>query len=191
VPTPQSDEIIDALKYSAAALRDAGIPFALAGGLAAWARGGPPTEHDIDFMIRPADAAGALEALAAAGMRTERPPEGWLVKAWYKDILIDLIYGPLGITVDEEFFAACEWLNVEAISMLVMTLEDFLVSKLAVLDEHNLDFGPLLETARSLRERIDWRVVRERTSSSPFARTFFFLLCELGVAETRPIGPNR
>ena len=24
----------------------------LGGGLAAWARGGPPTEHDVDFFVR-------------------------------------------------------------------------------------------------------------------------------------------
>src|SRR5215218_1332461 len=81
VPTEQSEEILAVLKLSAAALREADIEFALGGGLAAWARGGPPTEHDIDFMIRAADAEAALAALRKEGMRTESPPEGWLVKA--------------------------------------------------------------------------------------------------------------
>ena len=30
----------------------------------------------------------ALESCAAAGMRTETPPEGWLVKAWDGDVLV-------------------------------------------------------------------------------------------------------
>ena len=59
------------------------IPFVLGGGLAAWARGGPKSEHDVDFMIRPEDADAALDAIEAAGLRTERPPEGWLYKAWH------------------------------------------------------------------------------------------------------------
>ena len=82
--TPSDDfpELLDAMKLAAAALRDAGVPYMLGGGLAAWARGGPPTEHDVDFFVREADAERALDALEAAGMRPERPPEGWLYKAW-------------------------------------------------------------------------------------------------------------
>ena len=57
------------------------MPHILGGGLAAWARGGPPTEHDVDFFVRAEDAERALEALVEAGMKPERPPEGWLLKA--------------------------------------------------------------------------------------------------------------
>ena len=92
MPALQSDELLLSLKRAAAALRDADIPFVVGGGFAAWARGGPPTEHDIDLIVREADAEKALAACEAAGMRTEVPPEGWLVKAWDGDVLIDLIY---------------------------------------------------------------------------------------------------
>ena len=44
------------MKVASAALRDAGIPHLLGGGLAGWARGGPPTEHDVDFFVREEDA---------------------------------------------------------------------------------------------------------------------------------------
>jgi hypothetical protein len=52
--TPSDDfpELLDAMKLAAAALRDAEVPYILGGGLAAWARGGPPTEHDVDFFVR-------------------------------------------------------------------------------------------------------------------------------------------
>ena len=85
--------LIATMKRSAAALRDAEIEFMLGGGLAAWARGGPPTEHDVDFYLREEDAENALMALAAAGMRTERPPEEWLFKAYDGPILVDLSSG--------------------------------------------------------------------------------------------------
>ena len=49
-------ELIDAMKVAAAALRDADVPFLLGGGLAGWARGGPPTEHDVDLFVREDDA---------------------------------------------------------------------------------------------------------------------------------------
>ena len=81
-PSENFPELVDAMKLAAAALRDAGVPYLLGGGLAGWARGGPPTEHDVDFFVRAEDAERALEALVEAGMRPERPPEGWLLKAW-------------------------------------------------------------------------------------------------------------
>jgi hypothetical protein len=183
MPCAQSEEILDALKLSAATLRDAKVEFALAGGLAAWARGGPATEHDIDFVIREEETDAALAALRDAGMRVGCPPEGWLVKAWRGDVLIDLIHAPRGIDVDDSFFERCEELNVAAVDMRVISLNDLLVGKLLALSEHNLDFGPPLEWARSLREQICWPDVGNRTCASPFARTFFHLLVELEVLD--------
>jgi Nucleotidyl transferase of unknown function (DUF2204) len=181
VPTEQSQEILAVMKRSAALLRDAEVQFALAGALAAWARGGPPTEHDVDFVVREDDVDDALAALRKDGMRTEVPPEGWLVKAWCDDVLVDLIFAPMDVVVDDEFFARCDELSVAAVPMRVIPLDDLLVSKLLSLNEHHLDYGPPLEWARSLREQIDWPSVGERTMHTPFARTFFHLLVELDV----------
>ena len=52
-PAENFPELIESMKRAAAALRDAEVPYMLGGGLAAWARGGPPTEHDVDFFVRP------------------------------------------------------------------------------------------------------------------------------------------
>jgi hypothetical protein len=70
---------------------------------------------------------------------------------------------------------------VLAIRMPVMSLEDVLASKLLVLNEQRLDYAPVVEIARALRERIDWPELIDRTSSSPYARAFFALLRELDV----------
>ena len=123
-------EIKESLKRVAAALRDADVPFLLGGGLAAWAWGGPGTGHDLDVMVRPDEAERALEALASAGMRTERPPEGWLYKAWDGEVLVDIIFRPVGQAVDDELFERAEELEVNAVAMKVMSLEDILVTKL-------------------------------------------------------------
>jgi hypothetical protein len=55
--------------------------------------GGPETDHDVDFLVRPGDADAALDALAGAGLRPERPPEGWLHKTWDDPCHVDLILG--------------------------------------------------------------------------------------------------
>jgi hypothetical protein len=189
MPAVQSPELLDALKIVAAALREAKIPFALAGGLAAWAHGGPATEHDIDLMIREADAEPAMAALRDAGLRVEVPPEGWLVKAWIDDVLVDLIHGPKGMSVDDEFLDRCETINVAAVDMQVISLDDLLIGKLLALTEHHLDFGPPLEWARAIREQIDWNVVAARTKESPFARTFLAMLEELEVITPDQVAP--
>jgi predicted nucleotidyltransferase len=172
------------MKKGAGILQDAGVPFVLAGGLAAWARGGPKTEHDVDFMVRADDAERALQAFEDAGCRTERPPERWLYKAYVDgDVLIDLIFDPAGGPVTDESFEQAEELEVLALRLRVATLEDVIATKLLSLTEQEPDFEAVLEMARALREQIDWDEVRERTASSPFAKAFFTLVEELGVVE--------
>src|SRR4051794_40676906 len=170
------------LKKAAAALREAEIPFLLGGSLASWARGGPETTHDLDFMLKPEDAKRALEVLTELGMKAEQPPEDWLYKVWDGDVLVDLIFGPSGIEMSDEVIERGDTLNVLSMEMKVMSLEDVLTTKLAALTEHSLDYAGVLQIARALREQIDWKVVRERTHGSPYAKAFFVLVEELGIA---------
>lgn len=171
-----------ALRVAAAALRKADVPFVLGGSLAAWARGGPRPENDLDLMVKPRDADAALRALADAGMQTERPPEEWLYKAWHGQAMIDLIFYPSGLSVSDELLERADVMPVMAVAMPVMALEDVLVTKLSALHEHTLDYSSLLTIARSLREQIDWSHLRTRTGASPYAQAFFTLVEELGVA---------
>ena len=175
------DQLLEAMKKAAGILEEAGIPFVLGGGLACWARGGPKTEHDVDLLVKPDDAPAAQQALAEAGMRTERPPEGWLLKAYEDNVLIDLIFAPRGGEVDDDVFERAEELEVHAMRLKVAPLEDVLAQKLLALSEQKPDFASVLELGRSLREQVDWDEVRERTKASPFAKAYFTLLEELEI----------
>ena len=178
----ENEKLIDAMKEAAATLREAGVPFALAGGLAVWARGGPSSGHDVDLLVKPADAERGLAALAEAGFKTNRPPEPWLVKAYHDNgSLVDLIFDPSGGPVTNEVLSRAEELEVLAMRMPVATLEDVMVTKLLALTEQEPDFSDELEIARSVREQIDWNDVRERTKDSPFAKAFFVLAEELQI----------
>jgi hypothetical protein len=179
--TQTSMGLTETLKLAAATLRDAGVPFALAGSAAAWTRGAPEPRNDIDLGIDPVDVDRAERALAAAGMRTERPPEGWLLKAWDGDVLVDVIWDLEGCPDIHEVLERADELTVEAVPMRVLAIDDVIASKLCAFDEHALDFGPPLAIVRALREQIDWASVRERTAHSPHARGFLRLLEELGV----------
>jgi hypothetical protein len=182
VPDQPFDDIEATLKKSVAAFREAGVPALLAGSLAVWARGGPETRHDLDFVVKPEDAERALQALEDAGMTPERPPEGWLLKARDGDVVVDVIFEPRGLAVDDDLIARGEEREVMAIGIRLMALEDVLTSKLMALDEHTADYSQVLLMTRTLRERVDWQDLRARTRGSPFATAFFTLAEELGIA---------
>jgi Uncharacterised nucleotidyltransferase len=169
------------LKKAAGVLNQAGIPFALAGSMACWALGGPPSRHDVDLALERGDTDRALEALEAAGFQVEHPPEGWLVKAWDDGILVDLIWAPMGLQVTEEVLRAARPVNVDGMPVPALAPTDVLTSKLLALNESHLDFEGLLAIVRGVREQVDWGELRRRTSDQPLARSFFYMAGELGL----------
>jgi hypothetical protein len=174
-------QISETLKKVGAALRDNEIPYLLGGSLAFWAHGGPERRKDLDFMVKPEDAERALETLEAEGLRPEKPPEGWLYKAWDGDVLVDLIFHPKGMEIDDDVIRRGQNLEVLAMPIRVMALEDVLCTSLLALHEHNVDYTSVLQMARSLREKVDWEQVRSRTDRSPFARAFFTIVEGMGI----------
>ena len=176
---PEWDEMVESMKKVAGALRDADVPFLLAGSLAAWARGGPESDHDVDFFVKPDDVERAQQALVEAGMRPEDPPEDWLLKVYDGDVLIDLIFNPTSGAVTDDLLARAEPTEVKAMRVPLAPLEDILVTKLLALTEQEPDYSDLLELTRMVREQVDWDEVRDRTQESPFAKAFFTLAEEL------------
>jgi hypothetical protein len=171
----------DAMKKVATALKEVGVPFALSGGYASWARGGPEPVHDVDFVIAEEDVPRALQVLEEAGLRVEHPPEDWLEKVYDGDCLVDLIFRPADRPVTREQLAAADELRVDSVLMPVESATDLLLGKLLVLNEHYCDFGRLFPHARALREQIDWAVVRRELAHSPFGTAFLQLCEELGI----------
>jgi predicted nucleotidyltransferase len=187
------EDIEATLKRSAAALKEAGISFVLGGSLACWARGGPESTNDLDLFVKPADARSAQDVLVEAGMRGETPPEDWLLKVWDGEVLVDLIFKPLTVKVDDDLLARSEQISVFSIDMPVMSLEDVFATKLMTFNDHYLDYAGMLQIARAVREQVGWGEVRARTADSPYARGFLALLDELGItsAADRPgVGAN-
>lgn len=182
VMTSDPQELIVTLKRVAGVLKDADVPFALGGGFAVYARGGPASRHDVDFFLRAADVERALSALTEAGFEAERPPEDWLVKIWDGDRLVDLIFRPSEREVTDEILARAEDMSVQALVMPVLSATDLMVTKLLVLNEHYCDLTTVLPLARAVREQVDWEQVRADTKHNPFAEAFLLLVERLGVA---------
>jgi hypothetical protein len=177
-------EMAPTLKHASAALRAAGVEHALTGAPACWVYGAPELGIDWDVVVRPGDAARAAAALEGAGLRVERPPEGWLLKAWDGDVLVDVIFDPLGAPV-EECLTRARRERVLGMPMLVLDPTDIVTSMLLARSELFLDYERLLQVVRPIREHVDWARVRAGTAASPYAAGFLGLLEALGV-----IGPG-
>ncbi len=168
-------------------LSRAGVPFALAGGAAVYAHGGPHSSHDIDVLVQPDDADRAVDALTGVGMAKARPPEDWLLKVYDGDVLVDLIHHIADGPVTADTIAAAEKIRVGSVSTRVISATELMMHKVMVLDSHRCDFSGLLLTAKILREKVDWADLRWRTRSSPFAQAFWHLLCGLSIVDSDAI----
>ena len=184
VPTDDPEKMRAAMKRVAVALKESDVPFALAGGYASFARGGPESDHDVDFYLREDDVGQAEKVLSNAGLRVEHPPEDWLVKVFADDAMVDLIFRPTAMPVTTEILDRAEPIEVDSVEMPVLAATDLVTSKLLAMDEHYCDFAQMFPMARALREQVDWRDVAQRTHVNAFARAFLQVARDLDVVPT-------
>jgi hypothetical protein len=178
----RNDALRDALKRAASALKAHGPDFALAGGYALWAWGGPEPVHDVDIAVAAAAAEAAALTLQKVGFRVERTPEDWLFKACVgDDFVIDVLHQLNGKPLEAETIQSAPELDVLAIRMRVLEPTHVMTEKLNSLNEHHCDFAPLLPSARAVREQLDWTQMRAETAANPYATAFLFLADRLGL----------
>jgi hypothetical protein len=179
-----TDTLREALKRVAVALKDADVTFALAGGYAAWARGAPEAAHDVDFLVAPAEAGRAFEALQQRGFEVVQPAEDWLFKVVVDGETVDVLHRTAGSPCDVVLEEATT-IPVLSVEMPVLSATAVVTEKLLAMDEHYCDFGQVLPVARSLREQVEWPAVEQAVTDNAFAEAFLFLLDRLQV---RPAG---
>jgi hypothetical protein len=177
------ENLREALKRVAVALKQSGIPFALMGGYAVWARGGPEPDHDVDFMVAEEDSAKAAEYLADEGFHVVQPPEDWLFKVYTDDAMVDVIHRDAGGPASRSVVEDADEIEVLSVEMPVLSGTELLAQKMNAMDEHMCDLGRLLPVARTLREQVDWPRVRRETADNDFASAFVFLLERLAIVD--------
>ena len=124
-------DLLETVKKAAVELKRAELRFALCGGWAVYARGGPRSEHDADFALNEQDVARALDVLEEAGFRRDQEaPEDWLAKVWDRGNLVDLIFRLSGEPVTEDILARVDMLEVGSVQMPVLSATDLVVTKL-------------------------------------------------------------
>jgi hypothetical protein len=177
----RNDELRDALKRAASALKAQGPEFALAGSYALWVHGAPEPVHDVDFVVAEEDADTAAKTLDEAGFRIDRPPEDWLFKACTGEVVVDVLHRLNGVPVTPATISSAEVIEVQAIAMPVLAPTLVVSEKLSSLNEHHCDFAALLPGVRAVREQVNWNQVRERTADNDFAVAFLVLTDRLGI----------
>jgi hypothetical protein len=180
---PGQENLREALKRVAVALKETGLPFALMGGYASWARGGPESLHDVDFLVAEPDAAQVRESLVEQGLEIVDAPEDWLFKVSAEGCVVDIIYRVTGHPATREVVQDADELEVLSVIMPVLSATEILVQKMYPLCEHFCDYSAYIPVARALREQIDWDRVRKETAGNPFAEALLFLLERIEVVE--------
>ncbi len=165
---------------AAQALRAAGVPFALGGGCAVYAHGGPVSEHDVDIFLTEADVVRARHVLIEAGMRAADAPHDWLAKAYDGPCLVDLIHRPNQRPVTHELLDRAVPRRLGDTVIPVLPATDVVIDKVLVLHDDRCDLTPLLPILAALRDQVDWATVRTATEHSPYARALLWLAAETG-----------
>lgn len=161
---------VETLEEAVSVLEKAGIPYVIGGGLAARAYGRRRLTKDIDIFVKREDAERSLHALAEAGFRTERTDPDWLLKAFKRGVLVDIIFRSSGdIYIDDRTLARAGEISIGGHRVKVLPPEDLLVMKtmamrphvprhwrdaMAVLRGAKLDWNYLLERAEVGKDRI-------------------------------------
>jgi predicted nucleotidyltransferase len=128
--------LLETLDGAQRALRGAGIPYLVMGGIASAILGRPRWTRDIDLFVRLEDAGRALETLEAADFETWVEHPHWLAKARRGEVVVDVITRSHNdILLDEEMLdRAVEAVFKDRVVRLVPP-EDLVVMKAVAASE--------------------------------------------------------
>ncbi len=149
----------DFYKKSAEALVEAGVPFLVGGAFALSHYTAVVRDtKDFDVFVRPAHAQAALDALAAAGYRTEMAYPHWLGKAHHEESFVDIIFssGNGVAMVDDHWFEHARRGKLFDIAVQICPPEEVLWSKAFILERERFDGADVNHLLRDCAETFDW-----------------------------------
>jgi hypothetical protein len=160
-------------------LSDAAVPF-LVGGSHAFLEytGIVRNTKDFDLFLRRADLDRAMDALEAAGYRTELTFPHWLGKAWQHEDHVDLVFSSgNGIcTVDEGWFENAVETQVIGMPVKIVPCEELVWQKAFVMERERFDGADIMHMLRTRGATLDWdRLLARFDANWPLLYTYLLL----------------
>jgi hypothetical protein len=157
-------------------LSDAMVPF-LVGGSHAFLEytGIVRNTKDFDLFLRRDDMDRAMEALRAAGYRTELTFPHWLGKAWQHDDFIDLVFssGNGVCTVDDGWFDHAVETQVLGMPVKIVPCEELIWQKMFVMERERFDGADVMHIIRARAAEMDWsRLIARFDAHWPLLYTY-------------------
>lgn len=143
--------------------RDAGLPFAVGGGIAfsAYSRRMRNTK-DLDVFVLPRDRDAWVKALTDAGFQDYYPQlaydRSWIYRGYREGVILDVIWTMPNhrMVVDEQWLTRGREVVVHGERLRTLPLEALLWSKLYVLQRDRTDWPDILNMLDEQVERVDW-----------------------------------
>jgi hypothetical protein len=141
------------------ALRNAGIPFAVAGAFALHKHTGIwRNTKDLDVVLEAKAVPQALSCLRQMGFETRIQDPIWLAKAWRGEYFVDLItaLGNAVLVVDKSWLDRAEPYRVFDVSCPVLAAEEMIASKIFISRRERFDGADVTHLIRACGSRLDW-----------------------------------
>jgi predicted nucleotidyltransferase len=141
------------------ALKDARVPFLLAGAFALEHYTGVSRRtKDLDVFLPVDSVESALLALRGQGFRTELTSPTWLAKAFEADLFVDLIFnaGNGQFRVERNWIDRAPEILVYGVAVRVCPVEEMIISKAFVMDRERFDGADIMHLLRQQGDCIDW-----------------------------------
>jgi predicted nucleotidyltransferase len=160
---------VSVLQQAVRTIEDAGIPYAVIGGIPSVVLGRPRwgPKEDIDFFVKPEDARKTLEVLDKAGFETEERDPQWLYKAKKDGVVVDVIFRSSGdFYLDDEMIRRSFVGEFKGLKLQMLAAEDLVVMKALA---HKEDTPQYWHDALSIiaRSELDWDYLLHRAPAGP------------------------
>jgi predicted nucleotidyltransferase len=149
----------DVYRRSMEVLRDANIPFLVAGAYVVEVYAGISRRtKDFDLYLRPRHVDAAIDALDHAGYKTEKAFPHWLAKAGRPRLHIDLIYraGNGLCEVDDSWFERAQNDELLGLHVKLCAPEEMIWMKAYIMERERFDGADIAHILQSCAEKLDW-----------------------------------
>lgn len=121
-----------------------------------------PHTKDLDIFLPPSQVDGALDALAGAGLATEKTYPFWIAKACAGDDFVDLIFrAASGLwEVEDSWLERASPAEFWGVTAPVCPVEELIWTKAALMDRDRYDGNDVVHLLQARAHEVDWERLR-------------------------------